>query len=90
MFSAIMGGAQALASAAGMANDQLDERSKKYADWILQHVCHGDASKIVGAKVVVNPRTDGFGIGGGGKFSTFCEKMDFSTGYITLHGGDSL
>ena len=35
MKAAIFGGAQALASAAGMANDQLDERSKKYAGWIL-------------------------------------------------------
>ena len=42
MIGAIFGGAQALASAAGMANDQLDERSKKYAGWILEHVCNGD------------------------------------------------
>lgn len=65
MFGAIMGGAQALASATGMANDQMDARAKKYAAWILQNICKGDASKIVGAKVVVNPRTDGFGVTGG-------------------------
>jgi len=72
MFGAIMGGAQALAGAVGMASDQLDERAKKYAAWILENVCGKDASKIVGAKVVVNPRTDGFGVMGGKKFTTSC------------------
>ena len=61
--------AGAYAAATG-ANSQLDARAKMYGDWILDHVCKGDKSKIVGAKVVVNPRTDGFGIAGGQKFHT--------------------
>jgi hypothetical protein len=84
----ILGGDSPLANVAGMATAQLDERAKKYAAWILDTLCKGDASKIVGAKVVVNPRIDGFGLGGAKKFTTTCEKMDFETGYITLHGGD--
>jgi len=35
MIGALFGGAQALAGAAGMANDQMDARAKKYAAWIL-------------------------------------------------------
>jgi len=65
MIGALFSGAQKLAGAAAMASDQLDVRAKKYAAWILENICKGDASKIVGAKVVVNPRTDGFGVTGG-------------------------
>ncbi len=53
-------------------------------------MCHGDASKIVGAKVVVCPKN--FGFGNGHRmvpekiFPTVCESLDFSTGSFTLHG----
>jgi hypothetical protein len=48
-------------------------------------VCHGDASKIGGAKVEVHP----YGISNVSSilniFQTVCESMDFSNGSITLH-----
>ena len=38
--------------------------------------------------MVVNPRIDGFGLFGAGKFNTKCLGMEFATGNITLHDGD--
>jgi hypothetical protein len=66
----------------------VDERSKKYAHWMLEHACHNDPKKIVGAKILVNRMADGFGIFGMGKMETKCSGMDFATGNIALHGGE--
>ena len=68
------------------AQGAVDDRSKKYGHWILEHVWGKDPKKILNAHVVVNPRIDGFGLFGAGKFHTKCVGMDFATGFITLHG----
>ncbi len=54
----------------------------------LKHICGKDLHKILNSHVVVNPRIDGFGLFGAGKFNTKCVGMEFATVNITLHDGD--
>ena len=88
MISGLIAGVTTVVNAGQAANDGLDSRAKRYADWILANVCKGDKNAIVGMAVEVNPRVDGFGIFGGGVFHTECRSMNWDAGYITLRGGD--
>merc|ERR1719361_106831 len=83
-FTAISVGMQA----AETTNDTLDARAKRYATWILDNVCKGDKNAILGMEIEVNPRVDGFGMFGGGVFTTKCQSMNWTAGYITVQGGD--
>ena len=88
MISGLIMGVTSAVQAGQAANDTLDSRAKKYADWILANVCNGNKNAIVGMAIEVNPRVDGFGIFGGGVFHTECRSMNWDAGYITLQGGD--
>ena len=88
MFSALYNGVTAVAGAAQQATGALDDRSSKYAAWILENVFRGDKNAIVGCEIEVTPRADGFGVFGTKPFVTKCKSMNYEAGYITLQGGD--